>query len=123
MAALEMTCKKCKISGTCPARGSSPLALEGGRKMAFCRILDGYSQHPMDDGGLSEESKKVRDRDGPCLSFAEVPRFDAPSGKVYEELVKVFHHPILHPRQTTTEIMDMMVPKSHATDSAKFNRR
>ncbi|HEY8095261.1 MAG TPA: hypothetical protein VIE65_04100 [Methylobacter sp.] len=122
MAALEITCKKCKISSTCPARGSSPLSLDKGKRMAFCRILDGYANQPIDDDALSEESKKRKDRDGPCLSLAEVPRLDEASGKIYTEIIKVFHHPIIHPRQTTSEIMDMMIPKNHATDKARFKR-
>jgi hypothetical protein len=114
MAALEMHCKKCKVASTCPAFGASPLALENGRKMVFCRLLEGYASKPIDDAALSEESRKTRDKNGPCLSFAEVPRLDTASGKTYTEVVKIFHHPILHPRQTTSEVMDRIIPPSHA---------
>ncbi len=78
----------------------------------FCRVVGGYGLGPVDRSILSEEMKERADRDGPCLTLAEVPTRE-PSGHVHYELVKVFHQQIVHPRSTTTECLDAMFPRSH----------
>lgn len=112
--ALMLHCSKCKVSGTCPRAGSSPLQPPAGtrEKPLFCRIVGGYAQEPVDRLILSEALAARSDKDGPCLTLAEVPTRE-PSGHVHFELVKVFHHPIVHPRSTTTHVLDSMFPRSH----------
>ena len=107
---LEMTCESCKISATCYKKGSSPLNVQG--RLIKCRILNGYSKIEVDDSKLSDTSKELKMKNGPCLSIAEVPTL-VESGHMVFEVVKIFHHPILHPREKTTFIADMMYPKSH----------
>jgi hypothetical protein len=111
---LMLHCLKCKVSGSCPRSGSSPLKPAAGtrEKPLFCRVVGGYGQSPVDRSILSEELAARSDKDGPCLTLAEVPTRE-PSGHVHFELVKVFHHPIVHPRSTTTERMDSWAERSH----------
>lgn len=110
---LQVHCSKCKIAEHCPANGSSPLLLSGGKRALVCRIPGGYARKPPRDGIVSEESKKARDAHGPCLTIAEVPRLDVDSGHVYTEVVKIWHPPVLHPREKTDVSMDRMYPRSH----------
>lgn len=78
----------------------------------FCKIVGGYAQEPVDRSILSPELARRADVDGPCMTLAEVPTRE-PSGHVHLELVKVFHHPIVHPRATTTECLDAWAKRSH----------
>ncbi len=75
-------------------------------------MIGGYATGPVDPERLSEEGKARAIKDGPCLSIAEVPTVE-PSGHVHFETVTVFHHPIVHPRSTTTHVMDSTFPRSH----------
>lgn len=109
---LEVRCSSCKVSGTCPRRGSSPLTLSGGKKQVLCRIVGGYSRTPLDESAMSEESRERSAADGPCLTLAEVPVRDEASGLVSFEVTKIFHHPILHPREKTDVQVDIML-KTH----------
>lgn len=79
----------------------------------FCRIIGGYGREPVDPIVLSAESLERSRRDGPCLTIAEVPKRDEGSGYVVLDIVKVFHHPIKHERESTDFRADMMYPKSH----------
>jgi len=110
---LEVHCKRCKVADRCPSKGASPLATENNRTLVLCRIVGGYGQVPVRDAILSEESRILRDKNGPCLTIAEIPKRDEASGHVYFDVTKIFHQPILHPRQATTEIMDRVYPRSH----------
>lgn len=118
---LQVLCKACKVSTTCPRSGSSPL-YHGDRKMLACRIVGGYGREPVDPSSLSEESRARSEQDGPCLSIAEVPTFDQDSEKVHFEVVKVFHKPIMHPRERVSHKMDAMAPLSHALDKPRRRR-
>ncbi len=119
---LQLLCKTCKVSATCPRRGSSPLYTDGNRKMLTCVLVGGYSRDPVDQSILSKESKAASEKDGPCLSIAEVPTFDRDSGKFYFEVVKVFHRPILHPREKVSQKMDAMAELSHSLDKPRRRR-
>ena len=109
---LTVYCTKCKIASTCPRRGSSPLVQ--GRKTLQCRVVGGYASEPVDPEALSEESARIAAKDGPCLTLAEVPTLDEDSGHVFFQTVKIFHKPVVHPRQTTGTRMDVGLTPSHA---------
>lgn len=110
---LEVHCSRCKVAEHCPAKGSSPLYLGSGRSMMLCRLPGGYGRTPPREASVSEESRKLQAEHGDCLTLAEVPRLDAPSGKAYREVVKVWHPAVRHPREKTDYRMDMIYPKSH----------
>lgn len=107
-----MTCDRCKVADTCPEKGSSPLILPS-KKQVFCRIIGGYGREPLADAVMSEETKKIVERDGPCLTMAEVPKFDEPSGNIYRQITKIFSKPIKHPREKVTFRQNMMYPRSY----------
>jgi len=109
---LTLHCSKCKISGTCPRQGSSPLRRGEKALPLFCRIIGGYATAPIDPERLSGEGKARAAKDGPCMSIAEVPTVE-PSGHIHFEMVRVFHHAIVHPRSTTTLQADAMLTRSH----------
>lgn len=120
MPSLQLRCSSCKIATACPDRGASPLVLRGGRTAVLCKVVGGYSRDPIDVASLSPESQERASKDGPCLSLAEVPRVDKDSGHVYYETVKVFHHPIRHPREkSTVRLMDSMLPSSYKREPSK----
>lgn len=120
MAHLQVRCSVCKVATTCPANGSSPLLLRSSRLPLFCQIVGGYATSPVPRDALSEASKAISDKDGPCLTLVEVPRFDADSGKAYFEKVKVFHHPIQGPRSTTRQpTTDSLFPSSYKREKPK----
>lgn len=110
---LEVQCSRCRVAEHCPARGASPLILDGGRTVMACRVPGGYGRNPPRPEIVSEESRKRQEEHGECLTLAEVPRLDQASGKAYRELVKVWHPAIAHPREKTDFQMDMMYPRSH----------
>ena len=110
---LEMECGQCKVADECPARGASPLRLGSGKPVR-CRLIGGYGQKPVPVDRMSDETRNVVERNGPCLTIAEVPRVDEPSGRIYFETVKIWSQPKLHPRQTTSVSMDRaMGPSAH----------
>lgn len=109
---LDMVCSKCKIAECCPKKGSSPLVIPG-KKPEMCQLVNGYGRDPISDDKLSEESKQLVDKQGRCLSIAEIPVLDEHTGKIYREIVKIFHQPILHPREKTNWQLDMIYPRSH----------
>lgn len=111
--ALQLHCKQCKIAEHCPANGASPLYLSGGRRMVVCQIPGGYGRKPPRSEAVSAESKELQKKHGECLTMAQVPRLDVDSGHVYTEVVKVWHPPVLHPREKTDFRMDLMYPRSH----------
>jgi hypothetical protein len=67
-------------------------------KRILCRIIGGYSKIPIDKSLLSKESIMKFDRDGPCLTIAEVPFLDE-SGIVVFKVEKVFSPPVLSERE------------------------
>lgn len=117
MPSLKVRCDQCKIAPTCPRRGSSPKA--AGSKSLLCVVVGGYSRDPVSRDILSEESRAASDRDGPCLTLAEVPAVDPDSGHAYFETVKVFHHPIRHARETSNILPDAMLPRSYAREKPR----
>jgi hypothetical protein len=108
---LPMECSKCRVAGTCPRKGSSPLTLPG-NKRALCSILGGYGRTPVDKSILGPESLAESERSGPCLTLAQVPRLDPSSGKLIQDLVKIFSPPVLHPRERISEEIGRIIPKS-----------
>lgn len=111
MNSLSMECSRCKIKATCPKSGNSPLVLFSGKKV-LCSIIGGYSKIPVDKEILSNESLERCEKDGPCISIAEVPsRVD--NNNIQYETVKVFHQPILHDRERIAQDLSVAFPKSH----------
>lgn len=92
---LSVKCSDCKVAASCPKRGSSPVSI--GKRVFLCRLMDGYGRDAVDPSILSAESKVRSDKDGPCLTIAEVPAVDEQT--VTYSVVKVFHHPITHERE------------------------
>jgi hypothetical protein len=111
MQSLPMECTKCKVAETCPKKGSSPLILNSGKRL-LCQVY-GYGRTPIEKAKLGPESLARSERDGPCLTIAELPVLDSDSGMVITEVLKIFNHPILHEREKTTFHQDMVYPKSH----------
>jgi hypothetical protein len=91
---LEMVCDKCAVSTTCPKKGSSPISIS--TSVLKCKIIGGFGTTPMDRSSMSEESIKTSDRDGPCLTVAEVPRTNGSS--VEWDVVKIFAPPYVPDR-------------------------
>ena len=88
--------------------------------MVFCRIVGGYGREPIPDEKIGPESREAVERGGPCLSIAEVPSIDEPSGHLYFETIKIWAQPIRHPRETTTEAMDRALgPSAHRRQDHK----
>jgi hypothetical protein len=110
---LQAECAKCKVADTCPRKGSSPLIMSGGTKKLFCNIIGGYSKTPVDKSILSPESLERYEKDGPCLTIAEVPTRNN-DGNIITEVVKIFSNPILHEREKTNMNQNMIYPKSHS---------
>lgn len=93
---IEMECSRCLVAKTCPRRGSSPVSVE--KAVVKCKIVGGFGRAPVDRTILSEESMAASDRDGPCLTVAEVPDVDE-QGYVTFTVVKVFSPPCLSDRE------------------------
>jgi hypothetical protein len=68
---------------------------------------------PADRSILSEESKERADRDGPCLTLAELPVLDLATGEVKYEVLKIFSPPVLHEREKTNDMQNLLYPKNH----------
>src|SRR3990172_8865833 len=113
--ALEMACKNCKVSSYCPKSGSSPLLFKG--STIYCRIVGGYGRKSVDQRILSEKSKELFNKNGPCLTVAEVPTLDVDSGIIKFDVVKVFSPAIKHKRETVPFQMDMMYPSGYNAKS------
>lgn len=99
---LTVECKSCRISKYCPRCGSSPLRLPSG-KMGVCRLVGGYGKKSVDISVLSKESKELFDKNGPCLTIAEIPTLDECSGLMTYQVTKIFAPPILHEREIVNE--------------------
>ena len=108
---LQMHCSKCKVADTCPRNGSSPTTTKGG-KSVLCRIVGGYGRTEIPESKMSEESRAIARENGPCITIAEVPTIDEPSGKLYFDVVKIWSQPIRHARESTSVMMDRLVPRS-----------
>lgn len=78
-----------------------------------CRLVNGYGRTPVDSSILSEESLKIAQNQGPCLTIAEVPSFDE-EGDFFYEITKIFSPPILHERETVNWPTNLIYPKSHS---------
>jgi hypothetical protein len=94
---LKMECNRCKVAAFCPRRGASPLMTPDGKR-EFCSIIGGYGREPVDPSILSEQSKRLVESNGPCLTIAEVPVYD--NDRVETVMEKVFSPPIKHDRET-----------------------
>jgi hypothetical protein len=61
---------------------------------------------------LSNETKKIMERDGPCLTLAEVPVSD--DGEIKFDTVMIFSSAVLSPREVTMIPHDsVLYPRSH----------
>lgn len=108
-----MTCERCAVATKCPKNGSSPL-FYGPGKRAHCHILGGYGRVPVDLAILSEESRVRAEKDGACLTIAEVPFMD--DGHLVTETVKIFSGPVLGDRERPTAILGgQLNPRSPGT--------
>ncbi len=107
---LEIKCKDCKVSSSCPEKGSSPL--NHGKNQILCRLVGGYGRTPVDESILSEESKQIVNQNGPCLTIVEVPKIDE-SGRTVFKVVKIFSQPVLHEREQIDWRMNMIMDKSY----------
>lgn len=91
----------------------SPFLPSGSRKPVFCVIVGGYGRDPVDRDKLSDAARARSDRDGPCLTVAEVPVQDMATKHVYRETVTIYHHPVRHAREKAELVATMLYPKSH----------
>ncbi len=107
---LTMECSKCKVANYCPRKGSSP-SFTRAKKKVLCVIVGGYGRKPLDEAALSEESKKLVEKNGPCLTIAEVPTFE--DDLLVMELTKIFSPPILHEREKVDDVMSRIYPKAY----------
>ena len=108
---IEMECARCPVSSTCPSRGASPTLHNEG--VIKCQIVGGFGRDPVDRTILSFESMAIADRDGPCLTVAEVPHIGE-TGQIEFQLVKIFSQPVLSTREKTMVVtMSDLEPRSH----------
>lgn len=65
----------------------------------------------MDAEILSADSLERVQRDGPCMTIAEVPTFE---DDMFEMRTTIIFAPaVLHPRETVSDIQNRLVPRSH----------
>jgi hypothetical protein len=119
--ALTVICTTCKVASTCPKKGSSPLKLPNGKQL-MCKILGGYGRKPLEPKVMSKETRELAEKDGPCLTIAEVPALDPASGLVYYDTVKIMSQPILHPREKVSFRTEMMYPQSCKRGRPRHNQ-
>jgi hypothetical protein len=109
---LPMTCDKCKVAATCPRKGVSPMQPRPAlKRVVTCQIVGGYGRTPVKPHILSAESRERMEKDGPCLTLAEVPSWDEENNRLKIDLVKVFSQPIKHPRETVPFNINLIHPK------------
>ena len=104
---LKMTCDKCSVSNTCPAKGRSPYVING-KIIGFCQIIGGYGREPVDTRILSSESLARSKKDGLCMTIADIPTSDGE-----DEVIKIFHDPVLHARERAELPSDAHHPKGY----------
>lgn len=110
---LEMECSRCSVAKNCPRYGTSPITLP--KNILRCRIVGGFGRVPIDKAVLSKESAALYEKNGPCLTVAEIPSVDD-QGYVLFEVVKIFSPPCLSDRETKVPTMFSNVePRSHNT--------
>jgi hypothetical protein len=98
---INMECDECVVAQTCPRKGSSP---QKHNKITLkCRIIGGFGREPVDKSVLSAESLEILNRDGPCLTIAEVPSIDE-EGFVSYDVVKIFSPPCLTAREKNVAV-------------------
>jgi len=113
MNTLQMTCDKCKIAGTCPKKGASPLVV--GKQRVQCQILGGYARKPVSPTILGARLKARQKKDGPCMTMVKVPTLDEQGDIIFED-VKVFSQPILHDREKSKNVPALaqnLLPQAH----------
>jgi len=98
---LTVSCQKCRIANVCPHKGSSPLITDAGKRI-HCNIVGGYGRTPIPRDILSEESMKLAEKYGPCMTIVELPKLDIATGFIYRVTAKVFSQPVLHEREQLT---------------------
>lgn len=108
---LKMECSRCAVANTCPERGISPKILNN--VQLSCRIIGGYGKVPIDASVLSDESKALMEKNGPCLTVAEVPIGDD-LNLIEWKVIKIFSPPVSHERETTHVVfVSDLQPKSY----------
>ena len=110
---LKMECKRCLVAKHCPKSGMSPQRLSNGIDV-YCRLVGGYGRTPVDEKILSEESKAKAKEHGPCLTIAEIP--DVVGKDFIFRVEKVFHPPVKHARETTTNMAHLINDKNMKVD-------
>lgn len=103
-----MECRKCRVADYCPSKGSSPLIVL--KKRFLCVLVGGYGKVPVDPGILSDESRVIAQKQGGCLTLAEIPTYE--DEIVTFKLTKIFSPPQLSAREATNEMLDRLYPKS-----------
>lgn len=98
---IEIECSRCSVSDYCPKKGSSPIS--HGKNILKCRIMGGFGRKPVDKSILSDESLKLFEKNGPCLTIAEVPSVDD-QGFVTYKVEKIFSPPCLSSRETNVAV-------------------
>jgi len=95
---IDVTCKSCKIQKYCPESGSTPLRYN--LHLIPCQISGGYGRYEIPKSKVGIKSLPLYEKNGKCVSFALIPYIDE-VGNLATKLVKVFHPPIKHPREST----------------------
>lgn len=109
-----MTCDRCPISNFCPKNGQSPSFLKNGARV-YCKIVGGFGRKSVDEQILSEDSKEKIKLSGSSLTIAYIPVLKTEDGMNFEtELFKIFHPPVLSPREKIPNIIDDIYPRSHS---------
>lgn len=93
---LDLICKSCKIANYCPDRGVSPLKFN--QHLIPCQVVGGFGRVEIPRSKISQKSLPLYEKHGKCVSFVLIPMVDE-VGNLQTELKKVFHPPVLHPRE------------------------
>lgn len=96
---LDVVCKSCKISAYCPEKGVAPLRYN--QHLIPCQLAGGYGKTEVEASKISAKSLPLYQQNGKCVSFALIPFIDE-LGNLQTRLTKVFHPPIVHPREKTS---------------------
>ena len=95
---LDIICKSCKVSKYCPDFGTAPLKYQN--HLIPCQVVGGFGRTEIPSSKISSKSLPLYETNGKCVSFILVPWIDE-VGNLQTSLKKIFHPPILHPREKT----------------------
>ena len=106
---MRIMCDKCLVNKSCQYKGSSPTTYK--KKTFSCEIIGGYGREEVPDEKLSEENKENKKKFGKSLTIFHTPLIE---DEILTTVVNVvFHEPIVHAREKTNYMLDMIYPKSH----------